>query len=245
MGSSVSVAVLRLGVDQHDELVRLARAGVAYREVAARVGCALSSVYEILGAPGDRPVDRRSGFRLSLADREEIRLGVEQRESLRSIARRLGRNVGSISRELARNGGRGAYRAWRADERALWRMRRSRASKLSLNARLGEVIETKLKERWSPQQIAHHLKVSYPHDASMQLSHETIYQSLFVQARGSLRKELTAYLRTRRTARKRQGREERRGKLIGMVNIRERPAEAADRAVPGHWEGDLERHEAL
>ena len=229
----------RLTVDEVDELVRLARAGVAYRSIAARARCALSTVYLLAGGPRQPGEDRRSPRHFSLAEREEIRVGVANGASLRVIAAKLGRNVSSVSREVARNGGRDAYRAHVADERAWRTSRRPRDPKLVGNDRLRAVVEEKFELRWSPQQIAAHLKLAYPHDEGMRVSHETIYQSLFVQGRGSLRKELTSYLRTRRTSRKPRGRKETRGKLSNMILVRERPAEADDRAVPGHWEGDL------
>jgi len=229
----------RLSTDQVDELVRLARQGVDYRQIAQRVVCALSTVYAIVGPGAQAREDRRSPWQLCLVEREEIRAGIERGESLRAIARRLNRSVSCISREVNRNGGRAAYRAWRADERAVQAARRPRELKIIANPELKRVVEEKLRKRWSPQQIAQHLRRLYPHDESMRASHETIYQSLFVQTRGSLRKELTVYLRTKRQSRKTRGRLETRGKLTGMINIRERPAEAEDRAVPGHWEGDL------
>ena len=225
--------------DVVEDLIRGARAGVNYAVLASSVRCAHSTVYRLLGAPGDRPIDRRAPGRLRLAEREEIRIGLAAGVSLRAIARTLDRHHGTIAREVAHNGGREAYRAYRADDRALHLTRRPRATKLATNEPLRAEVELKLSERWSPQQIARHLQRAFAHDASMHVSHETIYQSLFVQTRGSLRKELTAYLRSGRTRRKPNGRRETRGKITNMISIRERPAEAEDRAVPGHWEGDL------
>jgi len=233
------VAGGRLTVDEVDELVRLARVGVAYRSIAARVRCALSTVYLLAGGPRQAGADGRSTRHFSLAEREEIRLGLAGGESLRGIAERLGRDVSSVSREVARNGGREAYRAYLADERAWRASRRPRDPTLLANDRLRGVVEKKLELRWSPEQISGWLNGAFPHDVGMRVSHETIYQSLFVQGRGALRKELTSYLRTRRSSRKARGRVETRGKLTNMILIRERPAEADDRAVPGHWEGDL------
>lgn len=229
----------RLSFDQVEELVRLARQGVDYRQVAERVSCALSTVYALVGPAIFQREDRRSLLHLSLSDREEIRAGVERGASFRAIARLLNRSVSTISREIERNGGRDAYRAWRADERAVHASRRPREAKIEANTELRRVIEAKLRKRWSPEQIAQHLRRTYPHDEGMQASHETIYQSLFVQARGSLHKDLTAFLRTRRASRKARGRVETRGRITNMIHIRERPGEAEDRAVPGHWEGDL------
>ena len=163
--------------------------------------------------------------------------------SLRAIATGLGRSPSTVSREVARNGGRRAYRACRADRAALRRACRPRASKLVSCPRLRAVVEAKLELRWSPQQISGWLVREFPDDPEMRVSHETIYLSLFVQSRGALRKELTRYLRTQRSRRRpaaypkhvRNGQ----GQIRNLVHISERPAEADDRAVPGHWEGDL------
>lgn len=214
-----------LDLDTIDELVRLARSGVAYRQLAAHAHCALSTVYEHLGAAVLVQRHQRTAQHLELAEREEIRAGLERGESLRAIARTLRRNVSCISREIARNGVRAAARP--------------RVTRIASNAALRQVVEEKLEQRWSPQQIAQHLRRAYAHDERTRASHETIYQSLFVQARGSLRRELTRYLRTRRMARKPRSRTDTRGRIVDMVHIRERPPEAQDRAVPGHWEGDL------
>ena len=190
-----------------------------------------------------RPARRepqRSQLRLSLAEREEISRGLAAGWSVRVIARGIGRSASTVCREVAANGGRQRYRACDADRRAVRRMRRPKPAKLAACPRLREVVEGKLELRWSPQQIAAWLKVSYPDDPEMRVSHETIYLSLFVQARGALRKELFRCLRTGRARRRPRGLTvmNGQGKIRGMVNISERPAEAADRAVPGHWEGD-------
>jgi len=187
------------------------------------------------------PEPNRSRLRLSLAEREEISRGVAAGESLRVIARRLGRTPSTVSREVARNGGRASYRACRADRAAVRSMRRPKVAKLTQCPRLRAVVEAKLELRWSPQQIASWLVVEFPDDAEMRVSHETIYLSLFVQSRGALRKELTRYLRMKRSVRRPGGKAPHNGQshIPAMVNISERPAEAADRAVPGHWEGDL------
>jgi len=162
-------------------------------------------------------------------------------DSLREIARRLGRVVSTLSREVERNGGRTAYRACHAETSAVRRARRPKPAKLTLHSRLRREVESRLLERWSPQQIAARLVYDYPDDATMRVSHETIYRTLFVQARGALRKELTACLRTQRTQRRSHKRTEHSGtgRLRDMVRISERPSEAEDRAIPGHWEGDL------
>jgi IS30 family transposase len=178
---------------------------------------------------------------LSLAEREEVSRGLAGGESLRAIARRLARSPSTISREVATNGGRRRYRACRADKAAVRRTRRPKRSKLASCGRLRAVVEAKLELRWSPQQISGWLVEEFPNDPEMRVSHETIYVSLFVQSRGALRKELTRYLRSGHTTRRPRGHTvmNGQGQLRGTLNIRERPAEADDRAVPGHWEGDL------
>jgi IS30 family transposase len=161
--------------------------------------------------------------------------------SIRAIARSLGRAASTISREVARNGGLRKYRAERAERQAESRASRPKVCKLAKHWRLRRLVAAKLRRRWSPQQIAAWLKLQHPEDATMQVSHETIYRSLFIQARGVLKAELLDCLRSQRSARhaRTPGKAERRGKIIDAVSIRERPAEAEDRAVPGHWEGDL------
>jgi IS30 family transposase len=183
----------------------------------------------------------RSPLRLSLVEREEISRGLAAGESLRSIARRLGRAPSTISREVSRNEGRARYRACRAERAMGRRSKRPKPAKLATCERLRVVVEAKLEQRWSPQQIAGWLRVSFPDDPSMWVSHETIYLSLFVQSRGALRKELFRYLRTGRATRRPLGHTvmNGQGQLRDTVHISERPAEANDRAVPGHWEGDL------
>ena len=187
------------------------------------------------------PEPKRSPLRLSLAEREEISRGLAAGESMRSIARSLGRAPSTVSREIAANHGSRRYRAVVADRAAVRRTRRPKAAKLALNHRLRDVVEAKLELRWSPEQISGWLSVTYPDDPEMQVSHETIYLSLFVQSRGALRKELTRYLRRGQVNRRQRGHSSYngQGKLNGMVNISERPAEVEERAVPGHWEGDL------
>jgi IS30 family transposase len=194
---------------------------------------------EVRRPPAREPV--RSALRLSLDEREEISRGLVSGESLRAIARRLGRASSTISREVAANGGRRRYRACAADKAGVRRMRRPKPSKLAACARLRAVVEAKLELRWSPQQISGWLVESFPDDPEMRVSHETIYLSLFVQSRGALRKELTRYLRSGHSTRRPRGYSvmNGQGQLRGTLNIRERPAEANDRAVPGHWEGDL------
>jgi IS30 family transposase len=235
--------VERLSVRERERIAQLVAEGAPFwrlRQEVPRSRYAIHrAVRRLLRAPAPEPT--RSALRLSLAEREEISRGLVGGESLRGIARRLGRAPSTVSREVARHGGRGGYRACRADRAALRLMRRPKVAKLARCARLRAVVEAKLELRWSPQQIAGWLSVEFPDDAEMRVSHETIYLSLFVQSRGALRKELTRYLRMRHSARRPGGKPARNGQshIPAMVNIRERPAEAEDRAVPGHWEGDL------
>jgi IS30 family transposase len=181
---------------------------------------------------------RRSTRFLSLVEREEIALAVQRGESAAAIAGRLGRATSTVTRELARNGGRRGYRAARADARALEQARRPKPAKLASCPRLRAEVERRLRERWSPQQIAARLRVDFPHDREMRVSHETIYQSLYVQSRGALRRELASQLRLGRSRRRSRGVRPG-GGLREIVTIAERPPEVDDRAVPGHWEGDL------
>ena len=188
-----------------------------------------------------KPAPPRSPLRLSLEEREEISRGMAEGRSMRSIAAGLGRAPSTVSREIAVNGGRGGYRACRADRAAQRRARRPKPAKLVCCPRLRVVVEAKLERRWSPQQISGWLVRAFPDDAEMRVSHETIYLSLFVQSRGALRHELTGYLRRRHATRRPQGYSvmNGQGQLRDTLNIRQRPAEVEDRAVPGHWEGDL------
>lgn len=179
---------------------------------------------------------------LSLGEREEISRGLAEGRSFRQLGRDLRRAVSTISREVARNGGRRAFRAARAEERALDRARRPKPCRLAVIPALCKLVAGKLADQWSPQHIAGWLKVRHPGDLSMNLSHETISKSLFIQARGVLKKELLAHLRSRRIMRR--GRTattawQTRGQIVDAVSIRGRPAEIEDRAFPGHWEGDL------
>ena len=192
---------------------------------------------------GIRPVPRRRSRRmLSIDEREEISRGVAAGVSLRSIARSLGRAPSTVSRELGRNGGLRRYRAAAADKNAWDRALRPKLCKLSRHEELRQLVAAKLSENWSPEQIAGWLKHTYPGDEAHQVSHETIYRSLFVQARGVLKKDLQAHLRSGRAIRRSRhasGKSDSRGSLTDMISIRERPASIEDRAVPGHWEGDL------
>ncbi len=216
-------------------------AGGTHRGVAAALHCSPQTVRLLLArtgglAPRARP---RSPLRLSLGEREEISRGLQAGMSCRRIAAGLGRAPSTVSREVVASGGTQRYRAWRADAAAVRRAHRLKVAKLARCPRLRSVVERLLRQRWSPEQIAHRLVRDYPHDEEMRVSHETIYRSLFVQARGALRHELTRSLRTGRARRRPRRRLDGRGELRDMVLISDRPAEAADRAVPGHWEGDL------
>jgi IS30 family transposase len=177
---------------------------------------------------------------LSLQEREEISRGLAAEDSLRAIAARIGRSPSTVSREVARNGRRQSYRAGSADLAALSRGKRPKPAKLAVGAELRAEVVTRLELNWSPQQISRFLKEEYPGKPEMQVSHETIYLSLYVQGRGALRKELTSHLRRRHQIRQpRKHEATNRGKIKDMINISQRSADAADRAVPGHWEGDL------
>jgi IS30 family transposase len=187
-------------------------------------------------------VRRRAASALTFAEREEVARGVCAGRSLRAIAGGLGRAPSTVSREVARHWGRSGYRANHADYEASVAALRSKPCRLALNARLCRAVAGRLALEWSPELISGWLKKHYPTDETMHVSHETIYKSLFIQARGVLKKELVRHLRTRRPirhARAKGGREQLRGKISGAISIRERPAEAEDRAVPGHREGDL------
>jgi IS30 family transposase len=192
---------------------------------------------------GIRPAPRRRSQRvLSLDDREEISRGVAAGVSLRSIAAQLHRAPSTISRELRRNGGHRHYRAAAADKRAWDRALRPKLCKLATHEELRQLVAARLQDNWSPEQIAGWLRHTYPDDEAHQVSHETIYRSLFVQARGVLKKDLQAHLRSGRAIRRSRhatGKGGSRGSLTDMISIRERPACVEDRAVPGHWEGDL------
>jgi IS30 family transposase len=218
-------------------------AGESQRAIARALGRSPSAVRgRLVSAGWKRPVPPREWCerRLSLAEREEISRGVAGGESLRSIAVMLGRSSSTVSREVVNNGGRHRYRAVAAHRASRRRAKRPKAMKLETCPRLREVVEDKLGGWWSPVQISRWLREEYPVDEEMRVSHETIYQSLYVQGRGALRKELFQSLRTRRAVRRPQGRPgSTKGQIRDMVMISERPPEVEDRAVPGHWEGDL------
>jgi len=180
--------------------------------------------------------------RLTLSDREEMSRGIACGESMRCIAERLERPVSTVSREVGRNGGTKAYRAASAQRNALASLERPKPCRLDTNERLRDYVVEKPRLDWSPEQMAGELPLSFPDDESMRISHETIYKTILIQARGSLERELRAHLRTRRKLRKSRASttgEPKQGRMVDAVSIRQRPSEADDRAIPGHWEGDL------
>ena len=205
---------------------------------------ASSSIYPLLARTGGiRPPARiRSRLALTLIDREEISRGLRAQMSLRSIARNLKRPASTINREVRRNGGTEEYRAAPSDAAAWGRSHRPKSCKLAGNAYLCRAISAKLIRKWSPQQIAGWLMREHPDDEAKRVSHETIYRSLFIQTRGVLKKELLMHLRATRAIRRSRYATMKRsglGKFNDAISIRDRPAEVEDRAVPGHWEGDL------
>ena len=203
-----------------------------------------SSVFSVISPTGGiRPPDRKRGsLALSLAEREEISRGLSVNYSLRAIARQLGRVPSTVSREVRRNGGRSAYRATASDQAAWDRALRPKPCKLACHPSLSRTVSAKLRRKWSPEQIAGWLKRAFPGETHNQVSHETIYRSLYIQARGVLKKELLEHLRAKRSIRRSRHASLKRnglGQIKDAVPISERPASVEDRAVPGHWEGDL------
>jgi len=230
--------------DQKAELWERWRRGEQMKLIGRAIGKRSSSVFgQIRSTGGFTPVERkRSRLALTLAEREEISRGLVAGESMRMIAYLLGRAPSTIYREIKRNGGVHRYRAEKADKRAWKQALRPKLCKLVLHGQLRQAVVFKLKRHWSPEQIAGWLKRRYPGLEAMHVSHETIYKSLYVQARGALKKELVQYLRSKRQLRgSRHGRKEKdnRGQIQDAVSISERPASVEDRAVSGHWEGDL------
>jgi IS30 family transposase len=218
--------------------------GESLHEIARLFDRHHSAVRRILAETGGiRPMPRRRAERtLTLAEREEISRALVTGRSIRAIALQLQRAPSTISREIRRSGGRDGYRANQADQQAWDRARRPKICKLAKHRRLATRVAKKLRGRWAPEQIAGWLKRAYPGNEDHQVSHETIYRSLYVQARGALKKELLAHLRRTRTMRRSRHHTQKtdnHGQLRDMVSISERPASVEDRAVPGHWEGDL------
>jgi IS30 family transposase len=232
----------RITPEVRREIIRLAAGGATRDEIRLRVGRSIGTVSNVLrplGGVYGGVVWEPSAVRLSIEERVELRLGLERGWSLRRIAVVLGRSASTVSREVARNGGRAGYAPIAAHRRAAAAARRPKPERLAACPVLRERVVAELERLWSPEQIARRLRAEFPDRPEMRVSHETIYRSLFVQGRGELRRELAACLRTGRAARRVRGRTDGRGRIPGMVMISERPAEADDRAVPGHWEGDL------
>ncbi len=229
---------------QRDDLWARWRAGESMSDIGRALGKPPGSIFTFLAVQGGiaRAPRRRARRALTSSEREHISRGVAAAQSIRAIARELGRPASTISREIARHGGRAHYRAVAADTRA-WRLaERPKPCRLALEPALCRVVTARLEREWSPEQIAGWLKREYPGDARMHISHETIYRTLYVQARGALKKELLAHLRRHhplRRSRRYSTKGQPRGQIIDAVPIAARPAEIEDRAVPGHWEGDL------
>jgi IS30 family transposase len=239
----------RLPPEVRREIIRLAAEGSTYEQILEQVDVSVGTVANVLrpfggvfrGCDWDPPQHGRLRRRLTLEERVAIRVGIERGRSLRAIAAELGRPTSTISREVGGRAGRDRYQPVPAHRQARHRARRPKLPKLIANPALAARVGADLRQLWSPQQIASRLRAEFGHDRSMTVSHETNYQSIYVQGRGALRKELAACLRTGRARRHPHTRLDtpRRGVLPNMVMISERPAEVADRAVPGHWEGDL------
>jgi IS30 family transposase len=224
---------------ERERLVGRLRAGERVVDVARAFDVHWRTVYRIRDEAALAGRRSSSGFRLSFEERVEIAVRVEAGQCDSEIARALGRHRSTIGREIGRCGGRRRYRAIRAEQRAQRCARRPKVRKLACCGRLLAAVEAGLVRCWSPQQISARLKRDHPEDLELRISHETIYRSLYVQSRGELRRQLTRHLRGGRARRRAQGRVEKRGRIPDMLSISERPPEIEDRAVPGHWEGDL------
>lgn len=230
--------------EQREQLWRRYKAGETILGIGRALGQRQTTIHRVLQTTGGiAPARRsRSARTLSFGEREEISRGIAAGNSFRAIARTLHRAVSTVSQEVARHGGRSGYRAAQADWTAWESARRPKICLLARKRDLQRIVAVKLKEEWSPQQIAGWLRDEYPDNPEMWVSHETIYRSLFVQARGALKKELIGHLRSKRRIRRSRHATDRglgRGEIADAVSIRQRPAEVEDRAVPGHWEGDL------
>jgi len=232
----------RITPEQRRQIIRMAAGGASYREIARHFGRwdgAIRAILRPLGGVSRSEMWSVSRARLCLNDRVEIRLGLEREESFEAIAQRIGRHRSTVCREVNANGGRSAYRPMGAQRRAAQAARRPKATKLASNPELCARVIADLEALWSPQQITARLRAQFGQASAMTVSHETIYKSLYVQGRGELRRELARCLRSGRATRRPHGRLEARGHIPDMVTISERPPEVDDRAVPGHWEGDL------
>lgn len=234
----------RLTEEQIQQLWSRRQQGQSIDEIGRALGRPYGTLYHVIAVHGGiaPPMRQRAVRHLSLAEREEISRGISAGATLRQIARQLKRAASTVSREIARHGGVKHYRAARADASAWGCARRPKPCLLAQNARLRALVSEKLQRNWSPEQISRWLEIQFVDDKSLRVSPETIYRSLFIQARGALKKELMGHLRRGRSirrAKKAGARRKRQGQIIDAISIRQRPAEAEDRAVPGHWEGDL------
>ena len=234
----------RFSCSQKADIWRRWKAGESLHEIGRALGKAHGSIRFLLLPRGGIPpaARRRSRRALTLGEREDISRGIASGSSMREIARQLDRAASTVSREITRHGGRPSYRAHEADEQAWKSALRPKPCLLALRSRLREVVASKLILDWSPEQISGWLKMQYPDDPSRRVSHETIYRSLFIQARGALKKELLQCLRSKRRMRRSRHASVYRqpgGRIVDAISIRERPPEVEDRAIPGHWEGDL------
>ncbi len=228
--------------EERDELWRRWKLGDRITDIAAALGRETESLFGHLRASGGiEPRKRtRSPRALCISEREAISRGLAAGLSLREIAAEIDRSPSTVCREVSRNGGKSRYRAVEAEDRARHAGTRTQACKLARNGRLRRLVASKLSRNWSPEQISGWLRRRYPNDESMRISHETIYRSLFIQSRGVLKQEVVKHLRSRRRFRQSATRQpSRQGQIIDAVSIRKRPPEIEDRAVPGHWEGDL------
>src|ERR1700674_5128782 len=237
---------VRLSAAQRTEMWCRWKAGQSLHEIGRAFGKDHVSIQFMLSQHGGivPAPRRRSLLTLTLAEREDISRGIASGSSIREIAKCLERAVSTVSREVARHGGRPRFRASQADGEAWQSALRPKRCLLSINRKLRNMVASKLLLDWSPKQISGWLKTQYPAEESLRVSHETIYRSLFIQARGALKKELLEHLRSQRRIRRSQHCrifKDRRGQIPEAISIRERPAEVEDRAIPGHWEGDLLR----
>ena len=234
----------RLSLAEKQDIWRRWKYGQSMHAIGRAYGRPHPTIRKLLLPSGGIPpvVRRRSRLALTLAEREDISRGIASGSSIREIAGHLNRAPSTVSREIIRHGGRPAYRAYDADQQAWRSALRPKRCLLAGNRKLREMVASKLILDWSPEQISGWLKTRYPNNERMRVSHETIYRSLFIQARGVLKKELMGHLRSKRRMRRSRHASEHghsRGQIVDAISIRERPAEAADRAIPGHWEGDL------
>jgi IS30 family transposase len=235
---------VKLSANQRMDMWGRWKAGQSLHEIGRAFGKSHVVIHFLLARHGGiaPAVRRRSVLTLTLAEREDISRGIASGCSIREIAKGLERAVSTVSREVARHGGRPQYRASEADQQAWESALRPKACLLAIHVKLQRIVASKLILDWSPEQISGWLKIQYPKDESMHVSHETIYRSLFIQARGVLKQELIQHLRSkRRIRRSRHARDSghHSGQIVDAISIRERPAEIQDRAIPGHWEGDL------